>query len=99
MKKAIARFKSCIFTTVVLMVLLSATSSHAILKKTTEMAQMPDGIRLATDIYLPEKEMKIPAVLIRTTYGRSGMANMLLPIFEGKNIALVIQDTRGAVRF
>jgi uncharacterized protein len=87
--------KSLMFTFVMAILLLEGTRSDAILKKTTEMVQMPDGVRLATDIYLPEKVEKVPVVLIRTTYGRGGMANMLKPLFEGKGIGLVMQDTRG----
>jgi len=75
--------------------LIHSTRAEALLKKTTEMVQMPDGIRLATDIYRPETTQKVPVVLIRTTYGKEGMAKMLTPLFEGRNTALAIQDTRG----
>jgi uncharacterized protein len=81
---------------IVVVALLSCVRAEALLKKTTEMVPMPDGVRLATDIYRPETTQKLPVVLIRTTYGKDGgMSKMLVPLFEGKGVALVIQDTRG----
>ncbi len=35
-----------------------------------EMVQMPDGILLATDVWLPDGPGPFPTVLIRTPYGR-----------------------------
>lgn len=90
-----ARNIATVITSLVLTALVCAAPAHARLNKTTVMMQLPDGIHLATDIYRPETDAKVPVVLIRTTYGREGMASMLLPLFEGKNIALAIQDTRG----
>ncbi len=63
--------------------------------KTTEWVTLRDGVRLATDIYRPKTDRKVPLVLIRTPYGREGMAGALLPAFSGKRMALVIQDIRG----
>ena len=65
------------------------------LEKTTEMVLMRDGVRLATDIYRPKGKVRVPALLIRTPYGRESMATPLLPFLGGKGIALVVQDTRG----
>ncbi|MBQ7178641.1 MAG: CocE/NonD family hydrolase [Victivallales bacterium] len=54
--------------------------------------RMRDGIRLATDIILPEGEGPFAAVLIRTPYNRAMYVNSY---FQQKGIALVTQDTRG----
>ena len=67
----------------------------------TEMVPMRDGVRLATDIYLPEGDGPWPAVLVRTPYNRKelngggawrwrGFANN-----PGGGYAFVVQDWRG----
>lgn len=63
-------------------------------QKRTYMVEMRDGIKLATDVYLPESEGPFPLVLYRTPYGKSeakGLADFLLQY----NIGLVAQDHRG----
>lgn len=70
--------------------------SFAFLQKTTEMIKMPDGVKLATDVYRNQKlKAKVPVVLIRTPYGKEEMANMLVTPMQGKSMALAIQDVRG----
>jgi hypothetical protein len=61
----------------------------------TVMMPMPDGVKLATDLYLPKTDKRVATILVRTTYGRKGFANMILPFISGKGVALVVQDTRG----
>lgn len=60
----------------------------------TVMVAMSDGTQLATDIYLPLGEGPFPVILARTVYGRPGGA-AFAPLFNGMNVAFVIQDTRG----
>ena len=59
------------------------------------MVPMSDGVKLATDVYLPAKgKPPYPTVLIRTPYGKSvgkGLAANLGPL----GYALVAQDMRG----
>lgn len=58
------------------------------------MVPMSDGIRLATDLYLPAEEGTYPAVLIRTPYSarrRSYIGNGLAP----RGYAVVVQNVRG----
>ncbi|MFA6451115.1 MAG: CocE/NonD family hydrolase [bacterium] len=90
---AAARICSALLLSAILV--CAGYNNAAAMDKKTEMVMMPDGVRLATDIYLPKTDKKVPVVLIRTTYGRESMVNMLLPFFEGKNIAIAMQDTRG----
>ena len=76
--------------------IIAAVTRNAIaIEKKTVMVQMPDGVRLATDLYIPAGGKKVPVVLIRTPYGREGIANMMLPLLKDNNIALAVQDTRG----
>lgn len=60
----------------------------------TYMVPMRDGVRLAADVYLPEKEGPVPAVLVRTPYGKG---NDIEPYyrFVQRGFAVVIQDVRG----
>lgn len=60
---------------------------------------MPDGVALATDIFLPKVEGRVPAILIRTPYGRptiNGFFGELIPQrFAERGYAVVYQDVRG----
>ncbi len=75
----------------------------------TEMVAMRDGIRLATDIHLPQGRGPFPVVLERTPYGRNEISRSeitaadpkpvpratLAATFTEAGIAVVYQDTRG----
>ena len=59
---------------------------------------MRDGTRLATDVYLPHRPGRVPAVLARTPYGARGNAVWFPAIgrlFADNGMAFVAQDTRG----
>lgn len=65
----------------------------------TFFVETRDGERLATDVYLPVREAganvgKVPAVLVRTPYGKGNHAEMYYR-FVQRGYAVVIQDTRG----
>lgn len=65
----------------------------------TFFVETRDGERLATDVYLPireagEKVGKVPAVLVRTPYGKGNHVEMYYR-FVQRGYAVVIQDTRG----
>ncbi|MCM8759656.1 MAG: CocE/NonD family hydrolase [Candidatus Omnitrophica bacterium] len=54
--------------------------------------EMTDGVKLATNVFLPEQHGTWPVVLVRTAYNR----NFVSPTeFITRNIALVVQDCRG----
>src|SRR5690242_4240064 len=60
------------------------------------MVPMRDGVRLATDIYLPEGDGPFPVLLARTPYSKShplGEDQALRAASRG--FAVAIQDTRG----
>ena len=57
-----------------------------------------DGTRLATDVYLPRRAGRVPAVLARTPYGKRGNAVWFPAIgrlVADHGMAFVAQDTRG----
>jgi uncharacterized protein len=61
----------------------------------TAMVTMRDGVRLATDLYLPPK-LPAPSVAVRTPYGRSmdQLAGVAL-FFARRGYVLISQDCRG----
>ncbi|MBI5724930.1 MAG: CocE/NonD family hydrolase [Planctomycetes bacterium] len=59
-----------------------------------EMMPMRDGVKLATAIYLPPGKGPWPTVLVRTPYGRFGLAGYAKQLKKG-NYAFVTQDPRG----
>ena len=77
--------------------------------RTLHMVAMRDGVRLATDVYLPDCDGPFPVVLQRTPYGRSRTSsaeatrdNPLPPSpadlaarFAARGYAYVVQDCRG----
>ena len=60
----------------------------------TFMVPMRDGVRLAADVYLPEKEGSVPVVLVRTPYGKSNDTEPYYR-FVQRGFGVVIQDVRG----
>jgi uncharacterized protein len=69
------------------------------------MIAMRDGVKLATDIYLPAKNGKpvaerVPVILERTPYGKSGKtlrhaSEEIATIYASHGYAVVFQDCRG----
>jgi predicted acyl esterase len=60
----------------------------------TDWVQMPDGILLATDVYLPDSSGSWPAVLIRTPYNKTIWSDVGF-YFRDHGYAFVAQDMRG----
>jgi putative CocE/NonD family hydrolase len=57
---------------------------------------MRDGVRLATDVYLPEQPGPFPVVLHRLPYGKDqAMPLGEIAAFTSAGYAVVVQDTRG----
>jgi putative CocE/NonD family hydrolase len=63
----------------------------------TGLVPMRDGVRLATDVYLPEgvaPGVKLPTILIRTCYDRN-LRKTFFKRWANKGYAVVNQDVRG----
>jgi putative CocE/NonD family hydrolase len=59
---------------------------------------MRDGVRLATDLYLPDGWDRGPAVLVRLPYGKRDRYTFMpqcAPWFNDRGYAFVVQDVRG----
>lgn len=65
------------------------------------MIEMPDGVRLASDVYVPNggRDRK-PTVLVRLPYGKRfyGEALHWVRLFTANDYAVVVQDMRGRHR-
>ncbi|MGZ7065978.1 MAG: CocE/NonD family hydrolase, partial [Candidatus Aminicenantales bacterium] len=86
---------------------LLAVLSSSLLLSATVVAQSPpftvkkdvrvpmlDGVRLATDIYIPNPAAKVPAILVRTPYDRSQFSWLAQPL-AAYGYVVVVQDARG----
>jgi putative CocE/NonD family hydrolase len=76
---------------------------------TTHMVPMRDGVRLATDVYLPATPGPHPVIMERTPYGRAETSRSEITVasrtpaprgdiaafFTARGYAVVYQDTRG----
>lgn len=62
------------------------------------MIPMPDGVRLATSLYLPRGDERRPTILIRLPYGRKTDPSGYLPAmgFAARGYAVMVQDLRGS---
>ncbi len=64
------------------------------------MIPMRDGVRLATDLYLPEAEGRYPLVLMRTPYNKKGIEGD--PMYDyhryvESGYVIAVQDVRGTL--
>jgi uncharacterized protein len=71
------------------------------------MVPMRDGVRLATNVYLPAGDTVLigerrPTILVRTAYGKDNDGAIRLSVnpsyFASQGYAVVVQDTRGRYR-
>lgn len=63
--------------------------------------RMRDGIRLATDVYLPRRGRRWPVLLSRLPYDKAGDECFMPDIarwFTARGYAVVVQDVRGKLR-
>ncbi|MGH3357107.1 MAG: CocE/NonD family hydrolase, partial [Nocardioidaceae bacterium] len=63
--------------------------------------RMRDGVRLATDVYLPDRGRRWPVLLSRLPYDKAGDECFMPSIarwFTERGYAVVVQDVRGKVR-
>jgi uncharacterized protein len=56
---------------------------------------MRDGVRLSANVFLPAVEGRVPAILIRTPYGKGDILNGNWQAFVDHGYAVVVEDVRG----
>src|SRR5436190_1134029 len=72
-----------------------ADAKSAVAVQADVMVPMRDGVKLATDVYLPTaRGDTLPTILERTPYGK-GRDSATARYFAARGYAVVIQDTRG----
>lgn len=66
------------------------------------MVAARDGVKLATDVYLPVKGAiatgRFPTIVERTPYNKDGVSETLIEYFVTRGYAVVTQDVRGRFR-
>lgn len=71
------------------------------LDQSNTMIKMPDGVQLATDVYLPSHPaVDLPTILVRLPYGKRRYyeARHWVDLFVSNGFAVVVQDMRGRWR-
>lgn len=68
---------------------------HTPVTDALEVALMRDGTPLSATVVRPKQEGRYPAILIRTPYGRAGMASYYGSLFAPRGYVVVSQDVRG----
>jgi putative CocE/NonD family hydrolase len=77
-----------------------ASDAFGIVASTNIMVSMRDGVRLATDLYLPSHggaaaDGRFPVILTRTPYNKAEGAIALARMFVPFGYVVVVQDVRG----
>ncbi len=77
----------------------AAEAQYEVVVEKDVMVPMRDGVRLATDVYLPAKDgaaiaQKLPTILERRPYNKDGCASSGR-YYAARGYAFVAQDTRG----
>lgn len=65
---------------------------------TEKMVAMRDGVKLATNVYVPKGDGPFPVVLMRTPYGKDGTFAMGADKYRKAGYVYVVQDCRGRFR-
>jgi putative CocE/NonD family hydrolase len=73
---------------------LLSTAKYDVVEERNIMIPMRDGVKLATDIFLPKDEPKAPVILIRTPYKKE-MVELQARYFARRGYACAVQDCRG----
>jgi putative CocE/NonD family hydrolase len=56
---------------------------------------MRDGVRLSANVFLPSETARVPAILVRTPYGKGPDITPHYQAFVERGYAVVVQDVRG----
>jgi uncharacterized protein len=56
---------------------------------------MRDGVRLSTNVFLPAGHAQVPAILVRTPYGKGSGLIPNYQAFVDRGYAVIVQDVRG----
>lgn len=80
----------------------SAATPFEIVVHRNVMVKARDGVRLATDVYLPARNgivsARVPAIVERTPYNKDRGPDTFVNFFVPRGYAVVLQDVRGRYR-
>ncbi len=96
MKKIIS--VSILVTLTIHILLYSQGGEHSDLTKQTVFITVDDTIKLATDLYFPNKTGPFSCILVRNPYNKNGIGEYgekYVKLFLKNGWAVIIQDTRG----
>jgi uncharacterized protein len=74
---------------------LPGASQKPVVKYLSVPVTMRDGVRLFANVYLPTEGARLPAILVRTPYGKGADINAHYQAFVEHGYAIVVQDVRG----
>jgi len=66
-----------------------------IVKQLHVAVPMRDGVRLSANVFLPGEHVRVPALLVRTPYGKGDDITPNYQVFVEHGYAVVVQDVRG----
>jgi uncharacterized protein len=74
---------------------LAASTPKPIVKHFSVPVAMRDGVRLFANVYLASENATVPAILVRTPYGKGADITAHYQAFVERGYAIVVQDVRG----
>ena len=110
MSTSIQRWRSIVLCTIATTILLTSShlpaeqqpaelaARHEVAIERSVMVPMRDGVRLSTDLYLPQGTGDtLPVVMIRTPYNKNSYRRpeSVAQLFAGQGLAVAVQDKRG----
>src|SRR5689334_22676938 len=73
-----------------------AKGPFGVIRELNQFVAAADGSRLATDVYRPSTPERVPAILVRTPYHRTGLCHYRDGHYWASHgYAYVVQDVRG----
>jgi putative CocE/NonD family hydrolase len=80
---------------IVCFALASAACAQGLKQELQVRIPMRDGVRLSANVFRPEGEGRVPAILVRTPYGKGNGLSGTYRLFLDNGYAVVVQDVRG----
>ena len=74
---------------------LTGAPQKPVVKYFSVPVTMRDGVRLYANVYLPSENHRLPALLVRTPYGKGTDITQHYQAFVDHGYAVVVQDVRG----
>ena len=84
-----------LFLTLAFCACLADAAQRPVVKYLSVPVPMRDGVRLYANVYLPTEASRLPAILVRTPYGKGADITPNYQAFVEHGYAIVVQDVRG----